>query len=261
MQNRLCNLPELLDRRRGLVGAVSPVATGDPDHTGDTNLPVISTRSPVSPMSPVARTREGFQSTTRFRESGRALYAHVNFSEPCGGGGDTGDTITSRTGETVTLRRPNVAGNGGLGGRRLAPVFRRSAQTPSPVPSDAGGATMATSAFSELRALAGRVRRVGLNGRFDPEAAFIERDELARALHRVADGLERRAGQQPAAAPASTSRTVMPRRFAAMLAAKASEIASLRALLAQAMRPGRRRPRSACDAQLMLPLSEAANDR
>jgi hypothetical protein len=53
----------------------------------------------------------------------------------------------------------------------------------------------------------------------------------------------------------------LPRRFAAVLAAKASEIASLRALLAQAMRPGRRRRRSASESQLMLPLSEGANER
>jgi hypothetical protein len=119
---------------------------------------------------------------------------------------------------------------------------------------------MASSVSSELRALAGRVRRVGLNGRFDPEAAFIERDELARALRRLADRLEHRAGQQPAAAPTTTSRTAMPRRFAAVLAAKASEIASLRALLTQAVQPRRRRCRSASEAQLMLPLPEAAND-
>jgi hypothetical protein len=85
---------------------------------------------------------------------------------------------------------------------------------------------MARSAAAQLRVLANRVRGVGLDGRFDPEAAFIERDQLTHALRRLADGLERRAGQQPAA-PASTSQAVMPRRFAAMLAAKASEIASL----------------------------------
>jgi hypothetical protein len=101
---------------------------------------------------------------------------------------------------------------------------------------------------------------VGLAGRFDPEAAFIERDELAHELHRLADRLEHRAGQQPAAAPASTPRAVLPRRFAAALAAKASEIASLRALLTQAVQPRRRRCRSASEAQLMLPLPEAAND-
>jgi hypothetical protein len=240
---------------------VSPVATGDTDHTGDTNLPVISTRSPVSPVSPVARTREGFRSTTRFGESGRVLYARVSFSEPCGGGGDTGDTTTSRTSEAINLRRHHAAGDGSLGGRRLAPPSRQSVRIAAPLPSDAEGATIAASVSSELRALAGRVRRVGLAGRFDPEAAFIERDELARALHRLADGLERRPGQQPAAAPAPTSRAVMPRRFGAVLAAKAGEIASLRALLVQAVRPARRRRCSACDAQLMLPLVEVANDR
>jgi hypothetical protein len=138
------------------------------------------------------------------------------------------------------------------------PASRRSMRNGAPVPSGIRGAT---SASSELRALAGRVRRLGLTGRFDPEAAFIERDELARALHRLADGLERRAGQQPAAAPAPTPRAALPRRFAAVLAAKAIEIASLRALLAQAVRPGRRRRRSASEAQLMLPLVEVANDR
>jgi hypothetical protein len=254
MHNELCNLPELLDRRRALEGPVSPLATGDPDHTGDRNLPAISTRSPVSPVSPVARTREGLRSTTRFGKSGGVLYARVNFSEPCGGGGDAGDTITGRTSEALHLRRPSAAGDRRPGSQGLAPTPTRA-----PSPSDVSMAAMATSVSSELRVLAGRVRRVGLNGRFDPEAAFIERDELTRALHGLAGRLERRAGQQPAA-PASTSRAMMPRRFAAVLAAKASEIASLRALLAQAVRPRRRR-RSACDAQLMLPLSEAADDR
>jgi hypothetical protein len=120
---------------------------------------------------------------------------------------------------------------------------------------------MVTPVSSELRALASRVRRVGLNGRFDPETAFIERDELACALHRLADGLERQAGQQPAAAAASTRRAVLPKRFAAVLAARASEVASLRALLAQAVRPERRRRRSGSEAQLMLSFSETANDR
>jgi hypothetical protein len=95
---------------------------------------------------------------------------------------------------------------------------------------------------------------VGLAGRFDPEAAFIERDELAHELRRLADRLEH------VAAPASTTRTVLPERVAASLAAKASEIERLRALLAQAVQPRRRRCRSASEAQLTLPLSEAAND-
>jgi hypothetical protein len=118
---------------------------------------------------------------------------------------------------------------------------------------------MATSVSFELRVLARRVGRVGLNGRFDPEAAFIERDELAHALCRLANRLERLA--DPVAAPASTTRGVLPRRVAAVLAAKAREVANLRALLAQAVRPGRRRRRSASEVQLMLLLSEAGNDR
>jgi hypothetical protein len=120
---------------------------------------------------------------------------------------------------------------------------------------------MAGSAADQLRALASRVHRVGLNGRFDPEAAFVERDELAHALRRLADRLERGTDQSPSPARPATSPAVLPRRFAAVLAAKASEIASLRALLAQATRPGRRRRRVESETQLMLPLSEAANGR
>jgi hypothetical protein len=135
----------------------------------------------------------------------------------------------------------------------------RSVRTAAPVQPDVGGATTATLLSSQLRALAGRVRRVGLNGRFDPEAAFIERDELAHALRRLADRLERLA--DPVAAPASTARGLLPRRVAAVLAAKTREVANLRVLLAQAVRPGRRRRHPASAAQLMLPLSEAADDR
>jgi hypothetical protein len=235
MHSRRCNSPVLLRRRHGPEGPVSPVATGDRDPTGDRNLPVISTRSPLSPVSPVARTREDFQSTTRFGGSGRVQHARVNFSETCGGGGDTGDRSTVRAAEALHLRPT------------------------APLLPDVGGATMAKSAAAQLRALASRVRRVGLNGRLDPEAAFIERDELAHALRRLADSLERGASQPPA--PASTSRAVIPRRFAAVLAARASEITSLRTLLAQAVRPVRHRRRSASEAQLMLPLSEAVHER
>jgi hypothetical protein len=121
-------------------------------------------------------------------------------------------------------------------------------------------ATTWPSAANQLRALATRVRRVGLNGRFDPEAAFIERDELAHALLRLADGLERN-GQLPTAATTSTSQTLLQKRFAALLAAKASEIRSMRILLAQAVRPRPCRRRKVPEAQLMLPFSETANDR
>jgi hypothetical protein len=54
---------------------------------------------------------------------------------------------------------------------------------------------------------------------------------------------------------------VLPRRLAAAFAARTSEIASLRALLAQAMRPRERRRRTVSEAQLMLPLTEALDDR
>jgi hypothetical protein len=256
MHSRLCDLPEFLDWAQDLERPVSPLATGDPDHTGDRNLPVISMRTPVSPVSPVARTREGFRTTTRFKQSGRVLYARVNFSETCGGDGDSGDTITSRTREAPHLRRPSATRDERPGRQRLA-----LNRTTAPIPSDGSKAAMVTPVSSELRALASHVRRVGLNGRFDPEAAFIERDELAHALLRLANGVERQAGPQPAAAAASIRQAVLPKRFAAVLAARASEIASLRALIAQAVRPERRRPRSGSEAQLMLPLSETANDR
>ena len=146
----------------------------------------------------------------------------------------------------------------GVGSVAGSPVRRIEA---SPPPLDRVGTIARPSAADQLRALARRVRRVGLNGRFDPEAAFIERDELAHALLRLADRLERDAGQLPAVAATSTSRALLPRRFAAVLAAKASEIRSIRMLLAQAVRPRRRRRRAAPEAQLTLPLSEAANER
>jgi hypothetical protein len=83
--------------------------------------------------------------------------------------------------------------------------------------------------------------------------ALLSEAAAAHALRQLADRIEHQSGQPPTAAPGSTSQAVLPRRFAAVLAAKASEIASLRALLAQAMRPGRRRRHSASGAQLTLP--------
>jgi hypothetical protein len=152
---------------------------------------------------------------------------------------------------TAPMRR------GAQPGRLRSYAVRRVEASSSPV--EGAGATARLSAAEQLRALASRVRRIGLSGRFDPEAAFIERDELAHALRRLADSIEHGVGR-PSAVTASTSRALLPRRFAAVLAAKASEIASLRALLAEAVRPGRRRRRVASETQLMLPLPEAANE-
>jgi hypothetical protein len=125
---------------------------------------------------------------------------------------------------------------------------------------DRAGAAAPPSAAEQLRTLARRVRRLGLAGRFDPEAAFIERDELAHGLHRLAAELEKVDQRPPLSARPARPRTVESRRLAAVLAAKTSEIASLQALLAQAVRPGRRRRRAASEAQLILPLSEAASE-
>ena len=149
------------------------------------------------------------------------------------------------------------------GSRRAVRSYsvRRVEASSPPVGGVGLAATTWPSAANQLRALVRRVRSMGLNGRFDPEAAFIERDELAHALLRLADRLERDAGQLQAAAATSTSRALLPRRFAAVLAAKASEIRSMRILLAQAVRPRRCRRRAALQAQLMLPFSETANDR
>ena len=114
----------------------------------------------------------------------------------------------------ITLVRRGTRPVPGSPGPHRSHGFRRieaSSSRPSPA--------------EQLRTLARVVERLGLNGRFDPEAAFIERDELAHALRRLADRLEHQSGQPPTAAPGSTSQAVLPRRFAAVLAAKASEIA------------------------------------
>ena len=110
MHNQLCNLPERLDRRQGLEGLVSPVATGDTDHTGDTNSPLISTRSPVSPVSPVARTREGFRVIPEARQSERNMPARENFLESPGATGDTGDTASMKPGISPVLIEPDAPG-------------------------------------------------------------------------------------------------------------------------------------------------------
>ena len=140
--------------------------------------------------------------------------------------------------------------------RRLAPVAaraladrrRRAAAAEPPPPL----------AAARLRALAARVRRLGLAGRFDPETACVERDEIARALQRLAAEAEGAAGARPPplpAAPPPPVDAVAVRRLGALLAAKSEEAGHLRALLARAVRPARRRRRTLGEGQLLLPLT------
>jgi hypothetical protein len=108
------------------------------------------------------------------------------------------------------------------------------------------------------------VRRLGLAGRFDPETAYVERDEIARALQRLAAEAEGAAGARPPPAPAAPPPPVdaaAVRRLSALLAAKNEEAGHLRALLAQAVRPARRPRQALAPAQLPLPLLEAADGR
>jgi hypothetical protein len=252
----LCSSPEQRPSRCGLEQPVSPVSTGDRHPTGDRNSPDFSTLSPVSPVSPVARARDGFRNNSRSDTVGRNVDARLNFSESPGATGDTGDkNAAPKDGASPSLRRHRAAEDGGLAGRRLVAACQLSTRPAAALPPDAGGTRMARSAAAQLRALANRVRRVGLNGRLDPEAAFIERDELAHALRRLAGRLERDAFQPTSTVTVSATRAALPRRFAAVLAAQASEIRSVRALLAQAVRPGRRRRRAAAEGQLILPLA------
>jgi hypothetical protein len=246
------NVRNAIERPHGPNRRLSPVHTGDTPPTGDTNFPFISRLSPVSPVSPVARARDGFRNNTLRIAIGRNVDARENFSESPGATGDTGDTnAESQVGALLHLRWRGAGGDKGIGGQKLVPGSRPS-NRPAALLSPA---TTARSASAELRALASRVRRVGLNGRLDPEAAFIERDELAHALRRLAGRLERGAFQPMSTVTASATRAPLPRRFAAVLAAQANEIRSMRALLAQVARPGRRRRRAAAaEAQLMLPL-------
>jgi hypothetical protein len=208
-----------------------------------------------SPESPVARTREGLRSTTRSGEFGRNVDARVNFSEARGDGGDTGDTGCHPAGNAADLRqRLSSRGVGSRGPEAGLPDVDAGHGAPRREP------TVATaSAADQLRALASRVRRVGLAGRFDPEAAY----RAGRAGSRAAPARGRARAQRwrtfgrkrHVEIPA-----VSPRRIAAVLAAKTSEIASLRALLAQAVRPARPRQRVTSEAQLTLPLLETTDE-
>jgi hypothetical protein len=164
MHRRPCDLPEPRCRPWGLKEPVSPLPTGDRNHTGDRNLPLNSMLSPLSPVSPVARAREGFRSTIRFENPGRVQYARVDFSETCGDGGDTGDRGSERGGEALALRRRHATGQIGLDRERPEPGCRdqecRRPAAGAGAPSHrVRAAATATSAAEELRALATRVRR------------------------------------------------------------------------------------------------------
>lgn len=117
-------------------------------------------------------------------------------------------------------------------------------------------ASSSQSAVERLRNLARRVRRMGLAGRFDPEAAFIERDELAHGLFALAAELERAHLPAPRPVRPARPRVVASRHLAAVLAAKSREVAALQALLAQAVRPGRAQRHKGPQAQLTLPFPE-----
>jgi hypothetical protein len=109
---------------------------------------------------------------------------------------------------------------------------------------------------ARLRAVAGRVRRLGLAGRFDPEAAYVERDELAQALLRLAVEADGANGGQVSPRPPTIAERDTPtvKRLLALLAVRQSEAEHLKTLLAQAMRPARRSRRSPGQGQLLLPI-------
>ena len=113
-----------------------------------------------------------------------------------------------------------------------------------------------------LRALARRIASFGLGGRMDPEAAFIEREDVAREVLGVARDLERSAKAGQRASPALPDPAVLRcRRLEAMLTRQTREAMRLHRLLTQATRPKRLVRRHPVDAQLPLPLSETSHER
>ena len=112
-------------------------------------------------------------------------------------------------------------------------------------------------AAATLRQLSRQVRRLGLNGRFDPEQAFIERDDLAQQLLRLARHLEQPCpADRPAVAAPFTSDLAVPlRRARALVDHYRSRIDTLQRALAAGRPRQRRRPR--CPAQLELTLEPA----
>jgi hypothetical protein len=118
---------------------------------------------------------------------------------------------------------------------------------------------------AHLRVLASRVVRLGLAGRFDPESAYAEREEVSYALQQLARELERPQEPPPVARavmPATARAALVPERLLALLAAKTREISHLQALLAQAAQPQRRRQRQhPAQRQLTLDLPETCDAR
>jgi hypothetical protein len=112
--------------------------------------------------------------------------------------------------------------------------------------------------IAKLHRLAGRVRRTTFGGRWDPESALIERDEIASELIRVAQALERQNQTGEWRRPLPT-KSAMPSRAAALLISQKQRIALLEAQLAQAIRPRPRRRQRSSNDQLSLPLPEEPN--
>jgi hypothetical protein len=145
-------------------------------------------------------------------------------------------------------------------------VIRRSISLPRVSPTTGDDRVPNRAPFSQdvpvrLKALARRVGRLGLGGRFDPEHAFLEREEVVQALLGLARELERVEPKPPARPAPAAIPSDRTRRLAALLAGRQREIDRLRILLAQAVRPSRRRRRAVPDAQLSLPLPEAPHER
>jgi len=111
----------------------------------------------------------------------------------------------------------------------------------------------------EVRAVARRVARLGLGGRFDPESAFIEREEVAEELRRLAKAADRLSLPQHRRSGGASGQAIQrARRLELLLMQRGREIRRLQALLAQAARPNRRRRPRQADEQLSLPILEVA---
>jgi hypothetical protein len=109
--------------------------------------------------------------------------------------------------------------------------------------------------IAKLHRLASRVRRTTFSGRWDPESALIERDEIANALVGVARALERQPLAPDRRRPANEHPAV-DRRLTALLDSQKQRIAMLEMQLGEANRPRPRRRQRRSDNQLSLPVLE-----